>query len=92
MIERKQFTFYRSFHQTIESLRTNKQKLQAYQLICGYALGGQEPALETVSEAAATVFRMAKPILDTARVRAMAGQKGGLLKQPEDASMSVRPR
>jgi hypothetical protein len=37
-MERKQFTFYRSFWESIEKLPTNKEKLQAYQLICDYAL------------------------------------------------------
>lgn len=75
--ERKQFTFYRSFRNSIESLRTNKQKLQAYQLICNYALDGEQPDLKTVNDCAATVFRMAQPILDTARQRAQGGQRGG---------------
>ncbi len=75
---RSQFTFYNSFWESIETLRTNKEKLQAYQLICRYALYGGEPELESVNPGAATVFRMARPILDTARRRAEAGKKGGL--------------
>lgn len=77
-MHRTQFTFYDSFYESIENLRSNKAKLQAYQLICGYALHGQMPDLDAVSPVAATVFRMARPILDTARKKAQAGQKGGL--------------
>lgn len=76
-LHRKQFTFYESFHNTIEGLKTNKEKLQAYRLICAYALYGDEPPLDSVSVGAATVFRAVRPILDTARARAEAGQKGG---------------
>ena len=67
---RKQFTFYGSFYESIEKLGTNKEKLQAYQLICGYALSGIEPELEGKKPGAATVFRVVRPVLDTARRRA----------------------
>lgn len=77
-MHRTQFTFYESFFESIENLRSNKAKLQAYQLICAFALNGDMPDLEAVSPGAATVFRMARPILDTARKKAQAGQKGGL--------------
>ena len=74
-MERKQFTFYRSFWETIENLKTNKEKLQAYQLICGYALEKKEPDLDAVKPGAATVFRIARPILDTAHTRAEQAKK-----------------
>ena len=67
---RNQFTFYRSFWESIEKLQTNKEKLQAYQLLCSYALEKNEPALDAVKPCAATVFRIAKPVLDTAYKRA----------------------
>ena len=35
---RKQFTFYRSFWETIQNLPTNKEKLQAFEMLCDYAL------------------------------------------------------
>lgn len=69
-MRRKQFTFYTSFWESIENLQTNKEKLQAYQLICGYALTGTEPDLDAVKPCAATVFRIARPVLDTASTRA----------------------
>lgn len=77
MFERNQFTFYKSFFTTIEGLKTNKEKLQAYRLICTYALYGDEPDLNCVNSGAATVFRAVRPILDRARTRAEAGQRGG---------------
>ena len=69
-MERKQFTFYRSFWESIEKLPTNKEKLQAYQLICSFALNGGEPDLNEKKPTAATVFRIARPILETAHKRA----------------------
>ena len=69
-MRRKQFTFYTSFWESNENLQTNKEKLQAYQLICGYALTGIEPDLGAIKPCAATVFRIAKPVLDTANSRA----------------------
>ena len=67
---RNQFTFYRSFWESIEKLETNKEKLQAYQLLCSYALEKTQPDLSAVKPCAATVFRIAKPVLDTAYKRA----------------------
>ena len=69
-MERKQFTFYRSFWETIENLPTNKEKLQAYQILCRYALTGEEPELRDKKPSVATVFRLASPILTRAHQRA----------------------
>ena len=63
---RKQFTFYRSFFESIENLRTNKEKLQAFEILCGYALDHREPDLSAVKPSAATVFMLARPTLDRA--------------------------
>lgn len=69
-MKRKQFTFYRSFWESIENLPTNKEKLQAFQLLCDYALNQTEPDLKTKKPSAATVFQLARPILDKAHQRA----------------------
>ena len=74
-MERKQFTFYRSFYESIQKLPTNKEKLQAYQLICGFALNGAEPDLNAKKPTAATVFRIARPVLETAHKRAEQAMK-----------------
>ena len=74
-MERKQFTFYKSFYESIEKLPTNTEKLQAYQLICDYALTQKEPDLESKKPGAATVFRISRPILDTAHKRALLAKK-----------------
>ena len=69
-MERKQFTFYRSFYENIEALPTKKEKLQAFELICGYALNGNEPDLASQKPCAAAVFRAVRPVLDTTHKRA----------------------
>ena len=69
-MKRKQFTFYRSFWETIENLQTNKEKLQAYQMLCDYALNQTEPDLKTKKPTAAVVFQISRPILDRALSRA----------------------
>ncbi len=67
---RKQFTFYRSFWEAIDNLPTNKEKLQAFQILCDYALNENEPQLSAVKPSAATVFQIARPILERAHQRA----------------------
>lgn len=74
-MQRKQFTFYRSFWESIEKLPTNKEKLQAYRLICSYALDKTAPDLNAVKPSAATVFTMALPVLDAAHTRAELAKK-----------------
>ena len=69
-MQRKQFTFYRSFWESIENLKTDKEKLQSYQMLCAFALDGIEPDLTTKKPTAATVYQIAKPILETAHRRA----------------------
>lgn len=69
-MKRKQFTFYRSFYEGIEKLPTNKEKLQAFELLCDYALNRTMPDLDAQKPTVATVFRFAQPILDTAHKRA----------------------
>lgn len=74
-MKRKQFTFYQSFYESIEKLPTNKEKLQAYQLICGYGLNQEVPDLDSKKLTAATVFQIAQPVLDAAHKRAEAAMK-----------------
>ncbi len=82
-MKRNQFTFYRSFYESIENLKTNKEKLQAYQMLCHYALDQEVPELEGAKQGAATVFRIARPVLDTAHKRAQQAKK---LSQPNPFS------
>ncbi len=82
-MERNQFTFYRSFYESIEKLPTNKEKLQAYQLIAGFALRGIDPNLDDIKPCAATVFRIAKPVLDAAHKRAEQAKRLSTVNEPQ---------
>lgn len=69
-MKRKQFTFYRSFRDSIEQLPTNKEKLQAYQMLCNYALDREEPPTDGKKPSAVMLFAIMRPILDKAHERA----------------------
>ena len=69
-MERKQFTFYRSFYEAIQKLRTKKDKADAYDIICNYALNGVEPDLKNVPMHIAAAFEFTRPVLNTAARRA----------------------
>ena len=88
-MERKQFTFYRSFFESIENLRTKKEKADAYRILCDYALNGKMPDLSGASPVIATIFGFAKPVLDTAHKRAELAKKLSDQKQMEGGTMCV---
>ena len=81
-MERKQFTFYRSFYESIQHLKTNKEKLQAYDLLCRYALYGETPDETEIKDGVLAIFSMSRPILNRARQRSFATlQKASLAQQ-----------
>lgn len=80
---RKQFTFYQSFYESIQSLRTDKEKLQAYQLLCQYALYGELPEKEEIRPSVRVVICVSKPILDSARRRSRNHMTDNNLLQQE---------
>ena len=83
-MQRKQFTFYRSFYESIQNLKTNKEKLQAYEMICKYALDGQLP--ENLGEKSSTlaIFSLCRPILNRSRQRAFRALQEATLAQQEE--------
>ena len=89
-MKRTQFTFYDSFYESIQALPQYKQ-LEAYNNLIRYALYEEKPKkLEGLLRVA---FVMQKPILDTARRKAIAGAKGGKAngkqhrEEPEDEEL-----
>lgn len=73
-MERKQFTFYRSYLDAI--IRLPKKEQGAILLaICQYALNESEPT--GLSPIAETVFTLVRPTLDAGRRKANAGEAGG---------------
>ena len=87
-MSRNQFTFYRSYHEAIQNMRTNKEKLQAYEVLCDYALFQIEPDLKSLKPAVAAFFQVIKPSLESAYKRSVTARK----KQPladTDAELPV---
>lgn len=77
MDERKQFTFYAGFAKSISRIKKAADRAAAYDAIVEYALYGIEPNLEALPDAAAIVFELSKPVLDSSRRKAESGKKGG---------------
>lgn len=82
-MERTQFTFYDSFFRSVSRIRNKSARCDAYDAICRYALTGEEPDLNDMSDAAAIAFEGAKPNLDSSRRKAESGKKGGETKLTE---------
>ncbi len=75
---RKQFTFYESFAVALRRIRRRDTRCIAYDAIIDYALYNLEPNLEDFPQSAAIAFDLIRPLLDSARKKAAAGQKGGM--------------
>lgn len=80
-MDRKQFTFYASFYQAISRIKNKTARCDAYDAICAYAITGQLPDLDRVTDAAAIAFELCRPNLDASRRKAEAGKSGGNSKQ-----------
>ena len=57
-MDRKQFTFYASFYQAISRIKNKAARCDAYDAICAYAITGQLPDLDQVTDAAAIAFEL----------------------------------
>jgi len=86
ILNRKQFTFYRSFFDGISRIKDNDARCMAYDAVIAYALNGDEPDYGSLPEVAAIAFDLIRPHLDTARRKAEAGQKGGGSRNEANAS------
>lgn len=65
-MERKQFTFYRSFYEAIAELPKSEQATVLL-AICDYALNGTSPTLKGTAKA---IFALVKPTIDIGRKKA----------------------
>lgn len=73
-MERMQFTFYRSFFETLSMIQDEHERLAVYEAIASYSLDGKEPELTGTP---AVIFTSFKRTLDLARIRSERGKKGG---------------
>ncbi len=78
---RSQFTFYASFYRALSRIREKADRADAYDAIVAYALLGEEPDLEKLSDAAAIAFEAIRPNLDASRRKAASGKQGGKAKK-----------
>lgn len=76
---------YESIYKSLQRIRNKKDRADAYDAICAYALYNQEPNLETASDAVAIAFELIRPVLDSARKKAESGKQGGS-KTKQDGS------
>lgn len=87
-MSRKQFTFYHSYYEAIQNMRTKTEKLQAFEVLCDYALYQIEPDVKSLKPAVAAFFQVIKPSLESAYRRSVAARE----KQPladTDAELPV---
>lgn len=74
MINRTQFTFYRSFWEAIKVL-PKKDRLPVLEAIIAYALDGEAP--DALNQSQLAFFSLVKPNLDASRKKAESGKQGG---------------
>ena len=85
-MERKQFTFYESFFRAVSRIRDRQARCEAYDAVCRYALTGALPDLEQLADVVAITFELIRPTLDSSRMKAKSGTRGGSRKQAESKS------
>ena len=76
-MERKAFSFLRSFYEAAKELPEDQQAV-FLMAVCDYAFTGEEPEIHGV---AAAMFKLAKPNIDASLKKAAAGSVGGSNKQ-----------
>lgn len=86
-MERKQFTFYRSYFEAVSNLPKTAQTAVLL-AICEYALDEKEPKL---TGAAKAVFSLIRPNLDTSRKRAELGVTYGKGKKEKEKQTDSKP-
>lgn len=74
MDKRKQFTFYRSFWEAVQTL-PKKDRLPVLEAIISYALDGIVP--QGLTQGQSAFFLLVKPNLDSSRKKAASGKQGG---------------
>ena len=82
-IERKQFTFYKSYYDAISEL-PKKDQANLILAVCAYALYEIEP--KGLSIAASTAFKLIKPTLDAGRRKAENGSMKGKSSEKQSGS------
>lgn len=89
-MNRTQYTFYESFYKAAKRIKDPTARAEVYDAICEYALYGNEPDIDVLSEMAAIAFELIKPNLDASRKKAESGKLGGTKKQSKSTFEAKR--
>lgn len=92
MDERKQFTFYESFFKSLQRIKKKQDRADAYDIICAYALYNKEPDLDKLPDSVAVAFDLIRPVLDSARKKAVSGKQGGSKPQAKQKQNGSNPK
>ncbi len=90
---RNQFTFYRSFFAALKRIRKKSARADAYDAICDYALNGVLPDVDKLEDAAAIIFELIQPVLETGAKKASGNKvnKGKTKKEESEHLTSTYP-
>ena len=80
-IHRKQFIFYSSYYDEISKIKSKSKQLFAFEVICRYALYGEEPDVCNLPKCVASVFQKCRPILDFERRQSIEGRRSSEYKK-----------
>lgn len=85
-MKREQFTFYRSFWESLKEL-PKKDQLPFVFAICSYVF---EEETKPITGAAKSAFVLVKPILDKASKKAASGKQGGIKPKANNKQMESK--
>ena len=83
---------YESIYKSLQRIRNKKDRADAYDAICAYALYNKEPDLESASDAVAIAFELTRPVLDSARKKAENGKQGGSKPKANGKQTESKPK
>ena len=72
-MERKQFTFYRSYYKSLEKL-SSRRRMEVLEAVIRYALDGEEP--QKLDKVQYMAFELIRPTLQASRRKALSGMLG----------------
>lgn len=90
MEERKQFTFYSSIFKAIRKIKKKTDRADAYDAICAYALFGEEPDLEAMTDSVSIAFELIRPVLDASRIKSKSGKQGGSKPKQNESKQEAK--
>ena len=74
---RKQFTFYRSFFEAVQTIQSKSRRAEIYDTLCRYALDGIEPDWDNMNPIQKNTMLLVIPVLRSAWEKAKNGMAGG---------------